>query len=107
MTVVPRTIGLTAIAAATLFAAGISLTTTTNTPAHAAACLSSHSHWGRMADTRMHARLNAYDGMSWKVANRLPNAKSIARAVSIRQCKWRTSSGAWQCQARVTVNNCV
>ena len=94
--------------------AGLALAIVTSTAAltthageaSAAACLSSHTHWGRMSDTRMDAKSNAFAGMDWKLRVRIPQVMRLERGIRIRQCKWRGNEGLWQCQAAATVNHC-
>ncbi|MEM1306876.1 MAG: hypothetical protein AAGG99_05065, partial [Pseudomonadota bacterium] len=101
----PGLLPLSLAAFAVAAMAGV-IITATPMPAGAAACLSTHTHWGRMAWYKPIAQKFARDGMAWKVETRLTHAKRVVSGISIRQCKWRGAVSQWQCQAVVTVNNC-
>ncbi|MEO1695137.1 MAG: hypothetical protein AAFR55_07855 [Pseudomonadota bacterium] len=101
----PGLLPLSLAAFAVAAIAGVMITAAP-TPAAAAACLSTHTHWGRIAWHKPIAQKFARDGMAWKVDTRLTDAKRIVRGIAIRQCKWRSTVSQWQCQAVVTVNNC-
>ncbi len=91
------------IAAVLVITAIASTAATSVTPAKAAGCVSTITHWGRTAARSSLAVRKARAGIGWK--RRVVVGARPYGPVKIVRCRVR-GSGDWQCQAKQNVNHC-